>query len=503
MVARKSKKEQESKGAFNPFSVPKIEVLEDTGFVIKPVRIFAETAKALLGWTPEPPKDATGKKVVDFGNEFAIKHDGIKVRFANNPTNRPWRKGISERYAYEIRNGNWYLNGDTIVFDDKNCLQQGQHRLVGLILAFGKWVSNGRKGKEPYIDVLLVSGISSKAEVIDSIDTGLTRNFGDVLFRRGHFNEVKNVMEQKKLTAMLATAARLVWLRSNYKKVSDAPHFKPIEAVEFIKQHPNLIRSLQFVYDEDTVDDSLEDSKVKGISYMVTLPYAAALHYLMATRGTPTEEYRAGNADLDFSHQDKADNFWVLFKNCVHYLSTNNLDNTHPVRVLVNKVLPKMDQGTGSARDRLVISIVKAFLLFDADEEAKSVKDIEPRRTRDSKTKEWKLAEFPLLGGLDAEVPDPWQEGETAYVEEVIDDTKVCWFGKVIKCSKDGKVITLECVDDGVVNPDDPNAESTWNGMKYAVNVDQLFTEKPKSWIEPKDRIMVDIEEEDVEEVAA
>jgi len=82
---------------------------------------------------------------------------------------------VSERlvliYAEAIRENEWMLNGEPIIFDKNGTLQSGQHRLLAVIEA-GKGIWS-----------LIVSG--AEPESLYSLDTGRKRRFTDVLTLRG------------------------------------------------------------------------------------------------------------------------------------------------------------------------------------------------------------------------------------------------------------------------------------------------------------------------------
>lgn len=69
-------------------------------------------------------------------------------------------------YASEIVSGNWKLNGEPIVFDDRGILVNGQHRIEAVIKA------------ETPIRVLVVTGVRQDDCIFDS---GLTRSVNQLL----------------------------------------------------------------------------------------------------------------------------------------------------------------------------------------------------------------------------------------------------------------------------------------------------------------------------------
>jgi len=90
--------------------------------------LSVQDAKKLLGWTEEPKAGAW--------EEWTLKDlEGNKILLKNNLTNRPFRLSLAKRYANEILRKAWAFNGESLILDKFGMVQDGQHRLVGLILA--------------------------------------------------------------------------------------------------------------------------------------------------------------------------------------------------------------------------------------------------------------------------------------------------------------------------------------------------------------------------------
>ena len=84
-----------------------------------------------------------------------------------NPTNRSIKSTKISQLICDIRNGNFALNGETIIFSDTGHLLNGQHRLTAVIEA------------DMSITTLVVTGIHSLAR--RTMDQGKMRGAGDVL----------------------------------------------------------------------------------------------------------------------------------------------------------------------------------------------------------------------------------------------------------------------------------------------------------------------------------
>ncbi|HEV2172664.1 MAG TPA: hypothetical protein VGR71_03810, partial [Nitrospira sp.] len=173
-----------------------------------------DDAKKILGWRSE--KDPAEKEA--FGDNFAFKDlEGSKIRMTNCTSNRPFRRGLALYYANEILRKKWRLHCETIGVDCSDDVQEGQHRLVGLIFAEQmrkkdpeKWKPYGTRGPIS-IPVIVVTGFSNEDDVIDTINLGQKRSLGDVLFRNRTFEKASG-KEQVGLANTLAGATRMAWL---------------------------------------------------------------------------------------------------------------------------------------------------------------------------------------------------------------------------------------------------------------------------------------------------
>ncbi len=374
-----------------------------------------EDAKRILGWESEADSEK------EFGTEYLFRDlEGNKVRLTNNPSNRPFRMTLARRYQSEMLRKKWRLNGEPIILDRKGHVQSGQHRLVGLILAEQERLKNPAGYRESYgwrsevaVDALIVTGISDKAEVVDTLDLGQKRSLGDVIFRRDEFGDLSE-KEQKRLSNVLGTAARLAWLRIGGRVVSDAPHFPHSEALDFIEAHPRLKDSVNFVFTED----GGTGAEGKRISSLISLGYAGGLLYLMATAKTDPDKFEEKGTDaIKYSLWDKACEFWTLLA------SGAGLEKGNPILSLRN-MLHRMDAGGATARDEVVGVVVKAWNLWidGKDGEAAAIK---VKKTKDDLGR-LVLAETPRIGGLDVErdvVPDEDElEGTDAEAEEGSND---------------------------------------------------------------------------------
>lgn len=334
--------------------------------------LTAEESKELIGWTVEGEGEGEGE---DFGTDFQLRDTfGRKVRLTRNPTNRPLKHQIAHRYALEFLRGVWQFNMESIVFGKSGELRDGQHRLVGHILAEEiRSVDQKKWGHEPIVmEALLGFGVEDSQEVADSFDKGQSRKLDDVIFRRHSFDEGTSEGDQKKISRTLAGAIRLVWLRSGGKEVSSAPHFPHSEALEFYGQHPDILKSAEFIIQQDK-----GEGNDRRISALLSLPYAVALHYMMSD-----------------ASKKKAADFWKQFA------SGTGLEKGSPILAL-RTFLQNATAGSGKQRDAIVGSVVKAWNAFCAGDEL-TTKSVKLKQTKDENGK-FVFAEFPRIGGIDSE----------------------------------------------------------------------------------------------------
>lgn len=479
--------------------MPTVKYPEVTVKIHKPDSpLTIKKAKELVGWQTE---EEAGK---EFKDVFHLKdRQGNKVRLLNNPTNRPFSLSLAMDYALEMLRGVWAFNLETMIFDHFGYVQQGQHRLVGFILAEQMRLEDSKKWAEEYgqkgemtLPCLLAFGCSPKKEVVDTLDTGKRRSVADVIFRNHEFGKVSD-REQKALSDILGKATRLVWLRAGGKNVSDAPRFPHSEALAFIEKHPGLNEAVQHIYKLENEGDG------RQITNFLSLGNAAAFCYLMATAKTDVVKYHE-EGEINTSLKPKAEKFWKEFASGVGYESGS------PVLALRNK-LAKMGAGSGAERDEIIGTVAKAFEAW-IEGSTVTAKDLAVKKTKNEAGK-FILAERPRFGGVDSFVEKiakekpakppkakkptarkakgkkattstnttsvdasqkgkkskgGWAVGDTAWVKSPDGDH---WFGKIEEMSEDGKYAYLLTLDGTEIESD----TEVWEE-----SVDKLYTEYPK-----------------------
>ena len=333
--------------------------------------LTVKDCKDLIGWSEEPKDE-------DWKFDFVLKDVfGKKIRLLNNPVNRPFRHPLASRYANEHLRGKWAHNLAPIIVDEDGNVPQGQHRLVGFVLADQtRLLDPSRWGTNPLeYEALLGFGVSSDPETANTYDTGANRSLGDVIYRHQSFSKKTTDKEQKKISRLLSGAIRLVWLRVGGKQVSFAPHFPHSEALEFYSQHPKILRA---VTDIVNLEKGEEGNECR-LSSLLSLSYAGGLHYLMAK-----------GSDWDTSLE-----FWAALA------SGEGLKKGNAALTL-RQSLTRMDATSGSKRDTVIGTVIKAWHAWVNKDETTSA-SIKMKRKKDEEGK-FTLAEFPRIRGIDDEV---------------------------------------------------------------------------------------------------
>lgn len=136
-----------------------------------------------------------------------------------NRVNRKFKERIATRYAKEMKEGRWKLNGETIIFDTEGRCVQGQHRLYAVMKS------------QSTIWVYMVFDVDPAAFM--TMDSGARRSAADQLGIMGHVN-----------TTNLASAAALLHRYQTHRVCSNdiLPNTLCIDVVE---RCPGIVDSVQ------------------------------------------------------------------------------------------------------------------------------------------------------------------------------------------------------------------------------------------------------------------
>ena len=88
-----------------------------------------------------------------------------------NTKNRQLRSNIVSYYASQMKNGQWMLNGEGIIFNDEGILVDGQHRLAAVM--------------ESGVNVEMLVVRNADKDSFTTVDCGISRKISDTFFVRG------------------------------------------------------------------------------------------------------------------------------------------------------------------------------------------------------------------------------------------------------------------------------------------------------------------------------
>tara|TARA_R110002020_G_scaffold376130_1_gene587253 strand:- start:119 stop:1465 length:1347 start_codon:yes stop_codon:yes gene_type:complete len=359
--------------------------------------IDVEQAKELLGWI----EAEDGEKPL---KEFNFAVGKRKVFLANNISNRPISKGNYDSLIQEILRCRWMFNGESIIIGRTGLILNGQHTLIALVLAaeihnespdLSCWT-----GEEPYIDKIIVYGVDEGDAVVNTMDTCRPRSLADVLYRSTYFKSLKLTQAHMKKVARIGDfCVRTLWHRTGvcYDAFSASKRTHS-EALDFIDRHSKLVDCVAHIFNEDTTE--------KKISKLIPCGTAAGLLYMMASSKTPFHEYYTDEAErnestLDWSNQEKAEEFWTL------------LAGRAPEFQKVMYALAEVSSSEDSTSEEVIAVIVKAWNLFLSGKKMSTEKLKLEYHTDDDGFR--KLAECPTVGGIDQGKPE---EPEAEYEDE-------------------------------------------------------------------------------------
>lgn len=374
--------------------------------------ITVEMAKKLLGWTTEGEGDCCVRDV-----------DGTKIYCTNNLNNRPIYKSNYEKLKQEILRRRWSLNGEPVIIGEEGKLLNGQHSLIALVLSSQEVTQHPELwedywDEEPYIEKVVVEGISEDDSVVNTMDTCKPRSLADVIFRSEYFSEVKS-SEKKKVSKTADFTVRTLWQRTGASLDAFAVKRTHAESLNFIERHSRILSAIRFIHE-------LEDGNEKNVSSLISLGNASALLYLMGSSSSGREYYAAldtrNEDNMSFDLWDSAEEFWKKLVND---------DSLEVVRKAIGQLVLDGDNTAAST----AAIVIKAWELFLQD------KSITPSKLKlkyvenDHGAKI--LGETPVIGGIDLGIPDELPDEEDS--SEVIETRKKQVKRKAKKATEDKK----------------------------------------------------------------
>jgi len=265
--------------------------------------ISIELAKELLGWTETTSSDY-----------LFVDRNGKRIQCQNNIRNRPISTTNVLAYMQDILQGNWELNGETIIIGRTGITLNGQHSLIALVLAeqeyqkcpeeYPAWTES-----PPVLHKIVVYGILEVDRVINTLDTGRGRTLSDVLFRSEQFQKMR-IGDRKKAAKIMEHAISMLWIRTGFNRrvsTEDSLRKTHSEAMLFLDNHPRLIEAVLKIVELD---------RQKKVSLLLSPGYAAGMLYLMSVSETPEDSgYRdsqePNESYLDFSRWGDAVDFFA------------------------------------------------------------------------------------------------------------------------------------------------------------------------------------------------
>lgn len=289
--------------------------------VVKEYRVFpdadhsmtVEDAKDVLGWEEETDDVKFGREC----EECLTALVGRKVRMVHNVHNRP----IDVQWLLTLRqehlNRRFVLNWDTIVVSKTRQVNQGQHRLISLILAEyerlrdlrqdGHWKKNWPGPVT--MQTLVVFGAEDEDATFMTYNCVRAMSYADVLFRSDLLARFEP-HKRRTVAKVVEFAIKVLWDRTGLRNDAYTPRRTHAESDRFLTSHLRLLRAAEHLY-EETVD-----SPVARNNLGVGLGTAAGLLYLFATSDTDPrawQDAREPSEDLlDLSNWNKAEEFFSL-----------------------------------------------------------------------------------------------------------------------------------------------------------------------------------------------
>lgn len=375
-------------------------------------------ARTLMGWAVE---EQGGEK---FGDEFLLlDHYGRKVRATNNVRNRPYYDATAEDRAQDILNRRFEFNGEPMLVAQEGWLLDGQHTCGGLIRAYERWLldKDAKTGERiwleqwpedkypdgPTIDKIIIYGISSADNVVNTMNTGKPRSLADVLYRSPYFaslpaRDSKTGIDRVTAGKVTSSAIGQVWLRTGMYLSNFGSRRTTAEAVAWLEAHGGTKGKFLAC-----VRHVLEADKDGRVSSLIPLGYAVCVMWLMAQSDTSEEKAEKYYADdernikrLDFSLWDKAVEFVSEFGKVK---TIKDSDETEPVGKLSELTLALIainntsTENSNSAVERNYV-ITRAWNKFKSNKKV-TADDVKVKYLRADKYGVRRLDDSPELGG--------------------------------------------------------------------------------------------------------
>lgn len=242
--------------------------------------------KRLKGELPEPPKAPPELQA----HKTNVKTEVVKVTpematkwLEGNTHNRPIRDSMVERYARLMRNGQWELNGESIIFDLNGKLADGQHRLWGCVES------------QTAFETVVTTGVAPEAFL--TIDQGQKRTAGDALYIDKDV-DLKGVNNN-----WVAATVTMIWqYRSD--NLFGKSLLLPGMVLDIVKAEPGII---EWVRDAHKVNRSLKS---------FATPLSATMH--LASKGLPEKAHEFMDRFVDGANLSPGSPMLALRARCMN-----------------------------------------------------------------------------------------------------------------------------------------------------------------------------------------
>lgn len=292
--------------------------------------ITVAMAKELLGWETDDEyvlrmlkEDPNRKEKKLRETDFLLKdRHGNKIRCFNNTLNRPFDLNWSKKIAQDILTEDYEMNGEDIIIGRTGLVLSGQHRLVGLVIAYEMWLANQKCYKdhwvdvEPYIESVVFFGAREDQKVLKTYDNVKPRSLSDTIYTSPIFANLGSA-DKKRCSVMMDQAVDFLWRRLDATSNKFVEHQTHSASLDFLERHQkHLVSAVKHIYDVDKGDTET------GFPLSVTLGLnagrTAAMLFLMGSSGTDEEKaenYHSINSpkkesQLDWTRWDRALSFW-------------------------------------------------------------------------------------------------------------------------------------------------------------------------------------------------
>lgn len=225
---------------------------------------------------------------------------------ATQAANRTLSKYQVDRFARDLINGNWVVNGETVKINERNEVIDGQHRLAAIVLS---GVS---------MTTFVAYNLPADEPVQATTDQGRRRSLADAL------KIEQNLTHNTQVAAALSVLWR--WLTDNMSAVSLRPTYA--ESLRLLEEHPDIVESVAYI------------TGMRGKTVPRCNPSVAAWSHLVFTNIDPID----------------GRDFWKIYQSPYEF---NNIGQNHPVLKLRNYM-----QAVQNANDKAVLQPKTAALII-------------------------------------------------------------------------------------------------------------------------------------------